>query len=125
MITWAEAELDFRGLGPPPVPSKMSLVLADWASVRYGSETVASNVALRARNARRLQGGMRHYAEKQEGKQTQKAFFAKSLLNEFYDAMLRSIQMPDKPVPVDWKSGRVDWNSLLRVTDITSGCRLA
>ena len=71
MITWAEAELNFRGLGPPPVPSRMSLVLIDWPSLRNGSENAPSSVAVHARNVRRLQRGMRHYAEKQKRKQTQ------------------------------------------------------
>ncbi len=97
MITWAEAELDFRGLGPPPVPSRMSLVLVDWPSVRYGSENAPSNAAVPARNARRFQGGMRHYAEKQERKQTQKGFCeGRNRMNSMMSCF-HSFHMPGKP----------------------------
>jgi hypothetical protein len=58
MMTWADAELAFRGRGPPPVPSKMSLVRVVWLWVLYGCENAATTVAVPVRNARRLQTGM-------------------------------------------------------------------
>ena len=67
MITWADAELDFRGRGPPPVPSRMSFVLVDWPSVRYGGENARSNVAVPARNARRLQRARQRAASQCRG----------------------------------------------------------
>ena len=54
MITWADAELAFRGRGPPPVPSRMSLVLVVWPWLLFGRENAATNVAVAVRNARRL-----------------------------------------------------------------------
>src|SRR5260221_6890043 len=58
MMTWADAELAFRGRGPPPVPSRMSLVLVVWPCVLSGHENAPMKVAVPARNARRLQSGM-------------------------------------------------------------------
>src|ERR1700704_2024517 len=58
MMTCADAELAFRGRGPPPVPSRMSLVLGVWLWVPYGWENAATKVAVPVRNARRLQAGI-------------------------------------------------------------------
>src|SRR5206468_5260339 len=58
MMTWADAELAFRGRGPPPVPSRISLVLVVWLWVLDGCENAASKVAVPVRNARRLQTGI-------------------------------------------------------------------
>src|SRR4030095_16069484 len=58
MITWADAELAFRGRGPPPVPSRMSLVLMVWLWVLYGCDNAATKVAVPVKNARRLKAGM-------------------------------------------------------------------
>src|SRR6185436_2007887 len=58
MMTWADAELAFRGRGPPPVPSRMSLVWVVWLWVLCGRENAATKVAVPVRNARRLQAGM-------------------------------------------------------------------
>jgi transposase-like protein DUF772 len=58
MMTWADAELAFRGRGPPPVPSSMSLVLVVWLWGLYGCENAATKVAVPVRKARRLQDGM-------------------------------------------------------------------
>ena len=58
MMTWADAELAFRGRGPPPVPSRMSLVLVVWLWALYRCENAATKVAVPVRNARRLQAGM-------------------------------------------------------------------
>ena len=54
----AEAELAFRGRGPPPVPSKISLVLVAWVWVVDGCENAAIKVAVPVRNTRRLQAGI-------------------------------------------------------------------
>src|SRR5438874_9473540 len=57
-ITCADAELAVRGRGPPPVPSRMSLVAIVWVRALYGRDNAAVRVAVAARNARRLQPGM-------------------------------------------------------------------
>ncbi len=58
MTTWADAELAFRGRGPPPVPSRMSRDLAGWLWGLDGRENAAAKAAVPVRNARRLQVGM-------------------------------------------------------------------
>src|SRR5258706_9074646 len=54
MMTWADAELAFRGRGPPPVPRRISLVFALWASLLRGSDTSPVSAIAPARKARRL-----------------------------------------------------------------------
>src|ERR1700704_2943984 len=54
MMTWADAELAFRGRGPPPVPSRISLVFAVWLSLLLGSDTPPVSAMAPARKARRL-----------------------------------------------------------------------
>src|SRR4029078_9803057 len=66
MMTWADAELAFRGRGPPPVPRGISLVLIVWLWVLYGCENPAK-VAVAARNARRPKTAMYNQAECYEG----------------------------------------------------------
>src|SRR5256885_3363385 len=58
MMTWAEAELAFRGRGPPPVPRRISLVLAVWASVLCERKSAPNKVTAPARNTRRLPRGI-------------------------------------------------------------------
>lgn len=58
ITTWADAELAFRGRGPPPVPSRMSLVLIVWLWALFGCENAPTKVAVAARNARRRQAGI-------------------------------------------------------------------
>ncbi len=57
-MTCADAELTFRGRGPPPVPRRMSFVFAPCAAARRGSHAAAANAAAPAMNARRLCSGM-------------------------------------------------------------------
>src|SRR4029079_8241642 len=51
-MTWADAELAFRGRGPPPVPRRISRVFVLWALLWLGSHAVPASAATPARNAR-------------------------------------------------------------------------
>jgi hypothetical protein len=57
MMTCAAAELTFRGLGPPPVPSTMSRVRASCAWLICGNQEFAVSAITPARNFRRMQSG--------------------------------------------------------------------
>src|SRR5690349_16298667 len=52
-ITCADAELAFRGRGPPPVPRRMSLVRSAWTPADRNRADAAAVTAV-ARNPRRL-----------------------------------------------------------------------
>lgn len=56
--TWADAELAFLGGGPPPLPRRISLVLGVWPWILDNCVNAPINVAVPARNARRLPLGM-------------------------------------------------------------------
>ena len=51
-MTWADAELTFRGRGPPPVPSRISRVRAACASLERVCAATAASVVLKLRNSR-------------------------------------------------------------------------
>src|SRR5438046_3106488 len=53
MMTCADDMLTFFGRGPPPVPSRISLVLAPCASLQRGSHAAAASTAAALRNVRR------------------------------------------------------------------------
>src|SRR5882724_4776236 len=53
-ITCADAELAFRGRGPPPVPRRISLVLELCPSLRLGNHAAPVSAAAQTKNARRF-----------------------------------------------------------------------
>src|SRR6267143_2838213 len=53
-ITCADAELAFRGRGPPPVPRRISLVLALCPSPRLGNHAALASAAAQVKKARRF-----------------------------------------------------------------------
>src|SRR3954452_19466618 len=52
-MTWAAAELSLRGRGPPPVPRRITRVLADCADAECGHSVAATAAAPAARTLRR------------------------------------------------------------------------
>ncbi len=61
-MTCADAELAFRGRGPPPVPRRINLVRTLWALVVRVTDGTAVKVAAQARNSRRVQSRGRERA---------------------------------------------------------------
>src|SRR5258708_3687198 len=52
MMTWADAELDFRGRGPPPVPRRISLVFPVCALLVFAHDAAVTRAAAPRRKPR-------------------------------------------------------------------------